>query len=221
MVRHIAQDSLVDTNQGTSPAPAIRSRAVLFSLIRSTVFSILGASAILLPLLGRKHLAHWDEGVYAEISREMLSHSWLIPTSNYHVWLEKPPLMLWISAVFFKYFQVNELWARVGSALSGIALVGVSHWWLVKRRGMRAAWLSSIILLSTLGFIRACRVGETDVLLSLCCFLSIWSLTTVGCGKPHAWYLFWTGFGLAAMTKGAASVVILLTLAVVAVWGRW
>jgi len=182
---------------------------------------MLVAGIVLLPLLGRKPLAHWDEGIYAEISRAMLGHSWLVPTWQNHVWLEKPPLMLWITAIFFKFFQVSEFWARIGSALSGIALVGASHWWLAKRGGMRAAWFSSLILISTLGFIRACRVGEMDVLLSLGCFLAISGLTVVGCGKPNAWYLFWTGFGLAAITKGGASVVIPLTLAIVAISGRW
>src|SRR5271168_4782805 len=84
----------------------------------SAGLATLVAALVLLPLLGHKPLAEWDEGIYAEVSREMLGGSWLVPHWNGELWFEKPPLMLWITAVFFKLFGVSEFWARAGSALS-------------------------------------------------------------------------------------------------------
>ncbi len=187
----------------------------------STALATLLAAVVLLPLLGHKPLAEWDEGIYAEVSREMLQRGWLIPHWNGEVWLEKPPLMLWITAVFFKTFGVSELWARAGSALSGVALVGLLHGWLEKRKGSLTAWLSTLILLSTFGFLRVCRVGETDALLSLGCCIALMGLTDVDERNGSGWYLFWGGFAIAVMTKGAAAVVIPLAGVVFATLQRW
>ena len=84
----------------------------------STLLATLLACIVLLTLLGHKPLTNWDEGIYAEISREMLSLGLLVPQWNYQPWFEKPPLMFWITAAFFKLFGVTDFWARAGSALS-------------------------------------------------------------------------------------------------------
>ncbi len=145
----------------------------------STLLATLLACVVLLPLLGHKPLTNWDEGIYAEISREMLSLGPLVPHWNYQPWFEKPPLMLWITAAFFKLFGINEFWARAGSALSGVAIVALLHGWLTGRKDNLAAWLSSFILLSTFGFLHVCRVGEMDVLLSLGCCIALCGLTAI------------------------------------------
>ena len=179
------------------------------------------ACVVLLTLLGHKPLTNWDEGIYAEVSREMPVAGWLVPHWNGQVWLEKPPLMLWVTAVFFKVFGVTEFWARAGSALSGVAMVGLLHGWLQRRRGPWTAWLCTGILLSTFGFLHVCRVGEMDVLLSLGCCVALCGLTAARERKPSGWYLFWGGFAVAAMTKGGASIVLPITALVLVVLDRW
>src|SRR5437762_1907646 len=121
---------------------SLRDLVVLNRQVVSTCFAALLACVVLLPLLGHKPLTNWDEGIYAEISREMLSLGPLVPHWNYQPWFEKPPLMLWITAAFFKIFGVTEFWARAGSALSGVGIVALLHTWLA-RRDILAAWLSS------------------------------------------------------------------------------
>ena len=187
----------------------------------STTLAALLACVVLLPLLGHKPLAEWDEGIYAEVSREMLHGAWLIPHWNGQLWLEKPPLTLWITAVFFKLFGVSEFWARAGSAFSGIALVAVLHGWLARTRDLLTAWLSTIILLATLGFLHVCHVGEMDVLLSLGACVAIIGLSQVQADDRNGWYIFWIGFAIALMTKGAASVTIPLTAIFFALIQRW
>ncbi|HEX3374042.1 MAG TPA: phospholipid carrier-dependent glycosyltransferase, partial [Edaphobacter sp.] len=97
--------------------------------VSTSLAAALLACIVLLPLLGHKPLTNWDEGIYAEISREMLSFGPLVPHWNYQPWFEKPPLMLWITAAFFKLFGVTEFWARAGSALSGVFTVALLHAW--------------------------------------------------------------------------------------------
>src|SRR5580704_462227 len=127
--------------------------------IVSTLLATLLACIVLLTLLGHKLLTNWDEGIYAEISREMLSSNPLIPHWNYQPWFEKPPLMPWITAIFFRLFGISDFWARAGSALSGVAIVALLHTWLISRKSILAAWFSTIILLSIFGFLHVCRVG--------------------------------------------------------------
>ena len=194
---------------------------IRISTAASTALVTLLACIVLLPLLGHKPLAEWDEGIYAEVSREMLHGSWLIPHWNAHLWLEKPPLMLWITAAFFKLFGVTEFWARAGSTFSGIAIVTILHTWLARTRDLVAAWLSSIILLATFGFLHICHVGEMDTLLSLGAVLALIGLSQIQSDDRNGWYLFWIGFAIALMTKGAASVTIPLTAFLVAILQRW
>jgi 4-amino-4-deoxy-L-arabinose transferase-like glycosyltransferase len=150
----------------------------------------------------------------------MLSLGPLVPHWNYQPWFEKPPLMLWITAAFFKIFGVTEFWARAGSALSGVGIVALLHAWLA-RRDILAAWLSTGILLGTFGFLHVCRVGEMDVLLSLGCCLSLCGLTAIQDRKLSGWYLFWGGLAIALMSKGAASIVLIIAALLFAALERW
>jgi 4-amino-4-deoxy-L-arabinose transferase-like glycosyltransferase len=152
--------------------------------IRSTALAALLASVVLLTLLGHNRLTDWDEGIYAQVSREMLSRpfdftTWLVPHWNSQVWIDKPPLTYWITALFFKLFGVSEFTARLGSALSAVTIVALLHAWLLRARDNLTAWLSTIILLSTFGFLHVARVGETDTLLSFGCLLALLGLANL------------------------------------------
>lgn len=187
----------------------------------STLLATILACIVLLTLLGHKPLTNWDEGIYAEISREMLSLGFLVPHWNYQPWFEKPPMMLWITAAFFKLFGVHDFWARAGSAFSGVAIVALLHAWLIRRNDTLAAWLNTLILLSTFGFLHVCRVGEMDVLLSLGCCISLCGLTAIQNYKLGGWYLFWAGIAIVLMTKGAACIVLIITVLLFAMIERW
>lgn len=183
----------------------------------SVALAMLLACLVLLPLLGHRVLTDWDEGIYAEIAREMLTGStlraWLTPHWNGHLWFEKPPLAMWLMAVSMRLCGLHALGARLPSALAGVGMVGVLHRWMLPRYGFLAAWLGTAILLSAFGFQHAARAGETDTLLSLFCLSAVLGLAGVVEGQARGWLLFWTGFGLAMMTKGAGSITLPLTLA--------
>jgi len=213
-------------NVNLSSDPAVRSSLPQTSFIanqnRSSLFlAVLLSGAVLLPLLGHKMLADWDEGIYAEVSREFLGRSWLVPHWHFHAWFEKPPLGLWVTAIFFRLFEVSEFWARAGSALASIGIVGLIHAFALRIRGVLAAWISTIVLLSCFGFLRVARMGELDALLTLGCVIALSGLHAVDERRLRGWYWFWIGFAVAVMTKGAASVTVLLTVLVLLAWNRW
>jgi 4-amino-4-deoxy-L-arabinose transferase-like glycosyltransferase len=187
----------------------------------SVALAMLVSASVLFPRLGHKALADWDEGIYAEVAREFLGRGWLVPQWHFQPWFEKPPLALWLTAIFFRLFGVSEFWARAGSALASVGIVSIVHSVALRARGWKAAWIATLILLTGLGFLRVARIGELDALLAMGCCAALLGLANVRAGKLTGWYWFWTGFAVAAMTKGAASVTLVLAMVVLAVWNRW
>src|SRR5713226_7661556 len=67
------------------------------------------AIALFLFHLGRYGLWEPDEARYAEIAREMLARgNLLVPHLNYVPYVEKPPLLFWLTAISFKVFGLTE-----------------------------------------------------------------------------------------------------------------
>src|SRR5215470_16555895 len=67
------------------------------------------SSAIFFFHLGSYGLWEPDEARYAEIAREMLaSGNFVVPHLNYVVYVEKPPLLYWISAAWMAVLGANE-----------------------------------------------------------------------------------------------------------------
>jgi len=89
---------------------------------------LLGA-VFLLTGLGWAQLLDWDENIYAEVARQMVQRGeYVAPVLNGHPFVEKPPLVLWEMAAAFHLLGVNEVAARLPSALGGVALLAFLVW---------------------------------------------------------------------------------------------
>ena len=179
-------------------------------------------------LLAGRPLYDPDEGRYAEIPREMLSGGdWVIPHLNALVYLEKPPLQYWLTALVFRGFGQNEFTARLCTGLAGyLSLVMV--FFLARKlwgfdAGVRALLLTSA---STL-FVLLGHQLTLDMLLSFCliaalsCFLMAQARRDAA---PHwrTWMLgCWAAMALAVLTKGLIGALIpAATLVSYVVWQR-
>lgn len=66
----------------------------------------------------------YDEGYYAQPALHMYeSGDWVTPYANGVRFLEKPPLLYWVTAASFTLFGVNEFALRLPTALAMIAIV--------------------------------------------------------------------------------------------------
>jgi 4-amino-4-deoxy-L-arabinose transferase-like glycosyltransferase len=87
------------------------------------------ALALFLFRAGRMPLTDPDEGRYAEISREMeLGGDWIVPHLFGIPYLEKPPLLYWLTGLAFRAFGPCEIAARFAPALAaafGVLLTGL------------------------------------------------------------------------------------------------
>src|SRR5579884_2062879 len=69
--------------------------------------------------IGSYPLLDNNEGLYASISRDMLaSGHYIIPHLNGVPYLEKPPLLYWLTALSMSLFGINEMAARLPEALA-------------------------------------------------------------------------------------------------------
>lgn len=108
----------------------------------------------------------WDESIYIQISKEMITKSSFIPTFNENIWLEKPPLsMLVYSLCFLLPFQI-EISARIISLLLTCAILMMFYVFTFK--------ITKNSLISTLGvlllsynsiFLQRAHVVSTDTFL--------------------------------------------------------
>jgi 4-amino-4-deoxy-L-arabinose transferase-like glycosyltransferase len=144
------------------------------------------------------------------------SHDWLLPRLNGKEFFEKPVLPFWFIGVGYATFGVNEVGARIVSALFGIgtALLTAS----VGRRlfgpgiGVRAGAIVS----SSLLFILVSRSALTDppflffFTASIVLFLRAWQS---GSSRAGSWVAMYGAIGLATLCKGPVGA--LLPLAVV------
>lgn len=166
---------------------------------------ILLALFFFFPFLGGVHLFDWDEINFAEIAREMIiSNNYLQPSINFEPFWEKPPLFIWMQALSFHIFGVNEYAARFPNAVAGLTTLLFLYyagqrirnkefalWWVL-------AYLGSI--LPHLYF----KSGIIDPWFNLFTFVGIYYFYLFHQGEKQFKFSTLSGLflGLAVLTKG-------------------
>lgn len=171
--------------------------------------------------LGAYPLLNDNEGLYAEIAREMLeTRSLVIPTLDYVPYIEKPPLLYWLIAQSYALLGVSETAARLVPAGSA-ALLCVSLPYFCRRfAGPQTGILAAFLLASSLGFGLLARTVMFDMLLTALIAFSLLSF--------YQWYesahrrpllLAYLFMALAVLTKGLLALVLVpLTVIVFLLW---
>ncbi len=149
----------------------------------------------------------------AQIARNMLeSGDWVTARLDGVPYLEKPPLHVWLIAVFFRVFGVADWAARLPLALAAITLC-----WLTARFGAwafspAAGFYAGLCLATCAGLFLFTRFLIADALLTFFVTLALWSLMRAleeDEPRPRLWAAVLAaslGFGLLA--KGLIAVVL-------------
>jgi 4-amino-4-deoxy-L-arabinose transferase-like glycosyltransferase len=86
-----------------------------------------------------------DETRYAQIAIEMnRSRDWVTPMLDGVPYLDKPPLVYWLTATSFGWFGNNEIAARLPSTLSALLTIVILFSLGSRIVGRRAAWVGSL-----------------------------------------------------------------------------
>lgn len=176
--------------------------------------------------LSLRPLFNTDEGRYAEIPREMLaSGDWAIPHLNGLLYLEKPPLQYWATAVSIWFFGQNELGARFYTALCALGTVLAAA--LAARRlwGPTAAVRAAALLPSMLLFLIMGQVLTLDMSLTAYMTVALAAFLAAQSADPRherLWMLLaWAATALGALTKGpVAAAIPAAVLVLYSLWSR-
>ena len=177
-------------------------------------------TSLYMGFLGKPGVIDYDEGVYAEVSREMFTqHQYILPSLNGEGFFEKPPLLYWGQMLGYRLFGTTSFGARFINALAGIATVLLVFLAGRKPLGPETAFRAALILGSSLFFVYLSRIAMTDMLLTflftLCLCCSWWGVERYSEQKTGAPW-FWAGCalaGLAMLTKGAIGALFPLVTA--------
>ena len=162
-----------------------------------------------------------DEPRYAAIGREMArSGDWITPRLWGQPWFEKPALLYWMSGGAFRLGFGPDLAPRLPVALLAVAFL-LFFWWILWREfGCRAAWLSTLILGTTAGWIGFSQVGVTDLPLTAT-FSAAMLLALPWIARRDTRYLPAAAalLGFAVLAKGLLPLVLAAPLLVA--WRYW
>ncbi|WP_419581589.1 phospholipid carrier-dependent glycosyltransferase [Stieleria magnilauensis] len=165
-----------------------------------------------------------DETRYTQIALEMLdSRDWITPTIDGEPYLDKPPLMYWLTAISFSVFGISEFAARAPSVLSAITTIFVVFG--IGRRfiGPRGAWIGATALLLSGGFVLAGRFLILDSMLAFFTTLCLLSGYVAVRERRHRW-AWWILAGVACalgtLTKGPVALVLCAPPLIVSGWLR-
>lgn len=154
-----------------------------------------------------------NEGLYAEIPREMLaSHDWrlwIIPHLNGLPYMEKPPLLYWLTALSFWLFGESEWSARLVPALSSVGCVALLLRFGVWVKRPQTGRLAALMFVSGVGVTAMSRVLMFDMLLTaLLTAALMFAYRAATEGSPRLLRYAYAFLALALLAKGFVAVVL-------------
>jgi len=139
----------------------------LFFIISCIIIYIIGS--ITIPLM------EIDSVQYANISREMLLHkNFLQIFDQGKDYLDKPPLLFWISSISMYFFGINDFAFRLPSILMGIIAIYSTYKFTLLYYSKELALLASVVLASSQAMFLITHDVRTDTMLMSWVILGIW-----------------------------------------------
>ncbi len=176
--------------------------------------------------LGMRGIAG-SEGRWLEVVREMfLRANFLQPTVNFEPYFDKPLVSYWLIA-FLSWLNggvVNELLARIPSAVAGLAALWATRSIAFRLWDRKSADAAGWILLTVYSFAFWGRLGEADMLNTAFSTLAVaWYVIRRDKTDFGSYLLFGLLCSVGAQTKGlgAAAVPVMLVLADVILRRSW
>lgn len=184
---------------------------------------LIAALVLYLIDLGGLPLRDWDEGIVAQVAREIWlapagSQAWLHPTLEGQPYLNKPPLMHWLVAGAYTIGGVNEWTTRLpGAILTAFSvplLYSIGREIFARRS---AAVFSALVYLTFLPVVRHGRLAMLDG--AIVCFFLLMFICLLRARRDLRWGLgVGIGFGLMCMTKGILGVLLAAIACLFLLW---
>ena len=151
-----------------------------------------------------------DAAQYAAMSREMLvSKHYLQILDCGRNYLDKPPLIFWITSTFYAVFGVSNFVFKFPSLLFAILAIYSTYRFAKLYYGEQVAYFAALILASAQAFFIFVNDVRTDTMLTGAIIFCIWQLSLfTKNGKLIHVVLGFIGIGLAMLAKGPIGMMI-------------
>lgn len=151
-----------------------------------------------------------DASQYAEMSREMMSSgNWLYLYDRGANYLDKPPMLFWLSAASMKVFGANNFGFKLPSILAALLALYATYRLARRLYDEQTGRLAALILATCQGLFLMTNDVRTDTLLMAFVATSLWAIAEAT--EQRRWY--WVLLGTAAiacgmMTKGPIALFV-------------
>ncbi len=146
---------------------------------------------------------------YASISKEMVqNHSYLQVYELGNNYLDKPPLLFWITSIFFNLFGASNYTYRLTALLATI-IAGLSTYFFTKKYyGNQTAYLTTLILVTTQAYFLTNSDLRTDSLLISFVIMSVWQFSEyLEKNTTFNFIMAFLAIGLAMLAKGPLGLI--------------
>jgi 4-amino-4-deoxy-L-arabinose transferase-like glycosyltransferase len=212
-------------DSATAPAstisPQSSDEAGAFPILIAAGFAgLIGLATLLFFFhLGTYGLWEPDEARYSEIAREMLaSHNFIIPHLNYVPYIEKPPLLYWLTTLAMSLLGVNEFAARFVNAFAALFGVVATSLFAARTFDSRRAIVAGAVLSTSAIYAVMAQVLTTDMLLTAAIITAMYAFFLHWREGGHWCWVAYAAMGLAALTKGPVGVAIPVVVATIFLW---
>jgi 4-amino-4-deoxy-L-arabinose transferase-like glycosyltransferase len=189
-------------DQVIEPLDKIQQRLILFFIFACLSVYFFGAFKI--PLM------EIDAAQYANISRGMLTnHHYLQLFDRGQDYLDKPPMLFWLSALSMRVWGVKDVAYRLPSVLFALLAIYSTYRFALLFYRKEVALLSALIIASCQALFLITHDVKTDTLLMGWVMLSIWQLAE-WCLHGQWGSFFIAAFAIAGgmMTKGPIALMV-------------
>jgi len=152
-----------------------------------------------------------NEGRYAEVAREMvLLRDWITPHLDFTLFLNKPPLTFWLTAVLFQWTGPSE-WARLVPVTAAVVALYATCRLGALLYGARAGLVGGVMLATSLGFVLEARTLRPDLVLAAAVVTALlcWQRAeTAETGRAPWLAGMYAALGVGVLAKGLVPLVI-------------
>ena len=161
-----------------------------------------------------------DEARNAQIGLEIYeTGQWMTLKLNGENYWDKPPLVGWATAASYHMFGVNQLSTRLPCTLSAFMTVIVLFGLGKRIVGTRAAWIGSLLILLSVGFVLAGRYLTMDAALTFCSTSFALSAFLAIRDRKRSWLVCASiACGLGMLAKGPVIGVLCLPPLLTIIW---
>lgn len=179
--------------------------------------AVLGLTAVVVGAgIGLRDPWPADEPRFTLVARTMVeTGDYLFPKRGSELYSDKPPLFMWLQALFFHLTGSWRLAFMLPSLLSAMATVGLTFDITRRLHGLRAARVVALALLFTVHFTYMMKRAQIDPVVIFLITASAYGFLrfALAGGSTRWWYLGFFCAGLGVITKGVGVLGLFMLLA--------